>query len=68
MPDLMQAFTKGAASIGLALLGFGAWSLIWGQIAGSLISSVTYWFITPWHPSFNLTFKLLILFSFMVLI
>jgi O-antigen/teichoic acid export membrane protein len=53
IPDLMMAFTKGAVSIGLALSGFGAWSLIWGQIAGSLVSSATYWFITPWRPSLN---------------
>lgn len=51
-PDLMMAFAKGAVSIVLAVSGFGAWSLIWGQIIGSLISSATYWFITPWRPSF----------------
>ena len=51
IPDLVTAITKGAVSIGLAVSGFGAWSLIWGQIAGSLVSSVVYWLITPWHPS-----------------
>jgi O-antigen/teichoic acid export membrane protein len=52
IPDLLMAFTKGIVSIGLAMLGLGAWSLIWGQISGTLVSSAVYWIITPWHPNF----------------
>ncbi len=52
IPDITMALVKGAVSIGLAMFGFGAWSLIWGQIGGAFVSSVVYWIITPWHPSF----------------
>lgn len=52
IPSFLKSLTKGLASIGLAFAGFGAWSLIWGQLAGTLISSITYWIVSPWRPSF----------------
>ena len=51
LPDLMQGLTKGLASVIFALLGYGAWSLIWGYLLGTLISSLTYWLTSPWSPS-----------------
>lgn len=53
IPDFMLAMSKGLVSIVLAFYGFGAWSLIWGQIAGSLISSISFWIVNLWRPSFN---------------
>lgn len=58
LPDLLMALTKGVTSIGFAYFGFGAWSLVWGQISGSLISSLTLWFVTPWHPTFFFDLKI----------
>lgn len=52
IPSFVKSLAKGFASIGFALAGFGPWSLIWGQLIGSLISSTSYWFVTPWRPSF----------------
>lgn len=57
LPDLLMALTKGITSIAFAYMGFGAWSLVWGQISGSMISSLTLWFVTPWHPKFFFDFK-----------
>ncbi len=51
LPDLMQGLTKGLASVIFALLGYGAWSLIWGYLLGTLVSSITYWLTSPWSPS-----------------
>lgn len=53
IPDFMLAMSKGIVSIVLAFHGFGAWSLIWGQVAGSLISSISFWIVNIWRPSFN---------------
>lgn len=50
IPDLGMAGAKGLSSIVFALLGFGAWSLIWGQILGSLCCTVLLWSITGWVP------------------
>ena len=53
IPVFFRALIKGLASIVLALMGFGAWSLVWGQLSGTLISSILLWIITPWRPTFE---------------
>lgn len=53
IPSFLKSVTKGLASITFAFIGFGAWSLIWGQLVGVLISSIAYWIVTPWRPSFT---------------
>lgn len=58
IPAFVKSLAKGSASIGFALAGFGPWSLIWGQLIGTLISSISYWIVTPWRPSFTLDFKM----------
>lgn len=50
LPDLSRSLIKGAASIGFAWMGFGAWSLVWGQVAGTLVSTVVLWVVNPWRP------------------
>lgn len=51
MPELIRAASKGTLSILFALLGFGAASLIWGQIAGALAYMVATWLTLPWRPA-----------------
>src|SRR6185503_2918869 len=53
IPVFFRALTKGLASIVLAFMGFGAWSLVWGQLSGTLISSIILWIVTPWRPTFE---------------
>jgi PST family polysaccharide transporter len=53
LPELIRSAGKGAVSIALALLGFGAWSLIWGQLAGVAAGVVVLWLVIPWRPSFH---------------
>ncbi|HVA63809.1 MAG TPA: oligosaccharide flippase family protein [Terriglobales bacterium] len=53
LPDLGQAAAKGLASISLALAGFGAWSLIWGQLLGSSAATALLWWISPWRPAWR---------------
>jgi O-antigen/teichoic acid export membrane protein len=50
IPELGGALTKGAVSIAMAYLGYGVWSLVFGQMAGSLASLVLVWSILPWRP------------------
>jgi len=54
IPDLGGAFTKGIISIGMAYLGYGVWSLVFGQIAGAIASVVLVWIILPWRPRLSL--------------
>jgi PST family polysaccharide transporter len=58
IPSFVKSLAKGLTSIGFALAGFGPWSLIWGQLIGTLISSISYWVVTPWRPSLILDFKM----------
>lgn len=53
IPDFTQATSKGLLSIAFAWLGFGAWSLIWGQVAGTALAALAYWYVLPWRPSFQ---------------
>ena len=53
LPEFVRAIGKGFISIGLAALGFGYWSLIAGQLAGTLSGVVMYWLVYPWRPSFR---------------
>jgi PST family polysaccharide transporter len=53
IPELVRALTKGIVSIILSLMGWGAWSLIWGQLAGTAISAIVFWLVIPWRPSFR---------------
>lgn len=53
IPDLARALSKGIVSIVMALMGFGAWSLIIGQLSGPLLAAITLWIIYPWRPGFR---------------
>jgi PST family polysaccharide transporter len=53
VPEFAQSLTKGIASIILALLGFGPWSLILGQLSGTAIAVIAFWWVLPWRPSFR---------------
>lgn len=44
-------------SIGLAYLGFGVWSLIWGGIAGAVTSSTLLIHRSGWRPGFSLDLR-----------
>lgn len=44
-------FIEGTISIWMALNGFGVWSLIWGKLVSSVLTSISKWFIVDWRPS-----------------
>jgi O-antigen/teichoic acid export membrane protein len=54
IPDLGSPLIKGVISIGMAYLGYGVWSLVFGQIAGAIASVVLVWMILPWRPRLRL--------------
>ncbi len=49
-PTLAGGLTKGVVSIVLALAGAGAWSLVIGQVAGTLAQSVGLWLVHSFRP------------------
>ncbi len=51
-PELAGGLVKGSVSIGLAVAGFGVWSLVVGQLSGSFARTVALWIATRWRPQF----------------
>lgn len=50
IPDAGAAILKGVVSIGLAVAGMGAWSLILGQLAGVTAGVLLAWTVFRWVP------------------
>jgi len=57
LPDFARAMVKGLISIGLAVAGFGPWSLIIGHLSGTLAGAIALWRMIPWRPSFEFISK-----------
>lgn len=51
--SISRNVVKGLASIIFALLGWGYWSLAWGQVIGSFISVPASWILAAWRPTFK---------------
>jgi PST family polysaccharide transporter len=50
VPEVGRAGVKAVVSIGLALLGQGAWSLVWGHVLGTAAWVALTWVVVPWRP------------------
>lgn len=59
IPDFVGSVSKGIVSIALAFLGFGAWSLIAGNLMNTLMSTIVLWMVwrSGWRPSFRFNRK-----------
>lgn len=43
LPEFFGSLSKCVLAIGLAAAGFGVWSLVWAQLAASIVTTVGYW-------------------------
>ena len=55
IPEFARSISKGLISIIMAAVGFGPWSLIFGQLGGTFVSVIIFWTILDWRP--NLKFE-----------
>ncbi|HEX7244257.1 MAG TPA: lipopolysaccharide biosynthesis protein [Solirubrobacterales bacterium] len=53
-PQLAQAAVRAGISIGLAVAGFGAWSLVIGMLVGSAAWTAVQWILSPLRPTLDL--------------
>lgn len=53
IPDVTKGLAKGLISIVLAWMGFGAWSLVLGQVGGTGLAVLAYWWAMPYRPRFR---------------
>ena len=54
LPQSANALVKGVLSISLALMNFGVWSLVLGQIIGALTEVAVLRLIVPWQPKLEI--------------
>ena len=54
IPELAFPLIKAAVALALAWLGFGVWSLVWGQIAGMTAWTIAVWAVVPWRPTWRI--------------
>ena len=57
LPEISKNLIKGLVSVILAWMGMGVWSLVWGQLAGTAISTVLAWILAGWGPTWRFDAK-----------
>lgn len=53
IPNFARNMGKGTLSVLFALLGFGVWSLVIGNVGGVVVMAIVLWLVFPWRPSFR---------------
>lgn len=53
-PDITGGTLKGVASVALAVAGAGVWSLVAGQLLGTVARAIALWVVVPFRPRFDL--------------
>lgn len=53
VPELALILGKAAVSVTMALAGFGVWSLVWGQVVGQGLWTVSLWTMVRWRPTLS---------------
>ncbi len=58
IPSLARNIGKAALSVGFALLGFGVWSLVIGNVGAVVVFVIVLWIVLPWRPSLRFDRKM----------
>ncbi len=59
IPEVISGGIGSAASVVLALLGHGVWSIVYGQLITASLSSILVWFFCPWRPSLQFSVRVI---------
>jgi O-antigen/teichoic acid export membrane protein len=49
--EFSDVIVRGSTGVVLALLGFGAWSIVIGYLAGTMALTTASWLLVPWRPA-----------------
>jgi O-antigen/teichoic acid export membrane protein len=55
LAQIASVVVRGGAGIVLALMGFGAWSLVVGYLLGTFVWTVALWILVRWRPRLRFT-------------
>lgn len=53
----LNAAVSGAVGIGMALAGFGVWALLAQILTGTVVKTIAYLLVIPWHPKFKFSWE-----------
>lgn len=53
LPETVPTAGYACVAIGLALLGYGVWSMVYGQIVSAVLMAVLIWLVSDWRPTFS---------------
>jgi O-antigen/teichoic acid export membrane protein len=54
IPELSLSVGKASIALVLAWFGFGAWSLVWGQLGALALWTIILWIAVPWRPEWRI--------------
>ena len=54
---LIASSVSGVTGIVIAYLGYGVWALVWQQIILAFVTTITYYFMSPWRPQWAFSYK-----------
>ena len=54
---MISSITSGGVGIGIAVSGFGVWSLVGQQFSRQLLNSAFLWFYSKWYPKLQFSFQ-----------
>ena len=57
IPEVVAGLIGNSMAVGLALSGYGVWSLVWGQLIDVTIRTITVWLVSSWRPRFKYDWK-----------
>ncbi len=58
IPAFFNSLSKGIASVVLALMGYGVWSLVFGLIVGQSFYTIAVWFLVDFRPKLAFSVQL----------
>ncbi len=58
IPEVGRTLIKGLLQVALALMGYGVWSLVIGQVVGEACATILLWLVSSWRPTFKIERRL----------
>lgn len=55
--SVISSVTSGVVGIGMALAGWGVWSLVWQQLARQMLNSLFLWLFCKWIPAWEFSMR-----------
>jgi O-antigen/teichoic acid export membrane protein len=53
--QIVATIVGASTGISVAVAGFGAWAIVWQQVAEAITSTLLLWFLAKWRPSLTLS-------------